>query len=196
MQNFTPGLPTRKTLVFTDNNGNRFSTEIDVNPGAPGADGTQAGAGVSSTLGLGAGDQPGVGLGWDSSGNYPFMSHGSTNNPVRSNLIGTTPGGVYQTDRGNGILETTGGKRLLYQHFFIQNAHDGTVIPFPQQFADNEVAVFLTPSPQVLSDGRWILPYVGAFGFTRSSFVLTRYFTDPSLIDNTGWVNCVAIGAI
>lgn len=44
MSDFTPGLPTQKTLVFTDNNGHQFTTDLTVNPGAPGANGDLSGA--------------------------------------------------------------------------------------------------------------------------------------------------------
>lgn len=43
MSDLTPGLPTTKTLVFVDNNGNRFTTTLEVNAGAPGAAGDPSG---------------------------------------------------------------------------------------------------------------------------------------------------------
>lgn len=150
---------------------------------------------VSGVLNLGTSDKQGLSLRFDGQLGVPSFTYGTLNSQVTSHLLGTTETGAYLTDRGNAVPEITTGKRTGFQIFTIQNARDGMVVPFPQQYADDNTVVFLSPEPQIYN-GKWIMPFVGAYAYNRANFVMTRYFVDNSLNSVSGPVHCLAIGSI
>lgn len=150
---------------------------------------------ISGNLNLTASDRAGMSLSWDGSRGLPYFTYGDQNNEARSNLLGTTENGIYLTDRGNAVPEVSTGRRTLIQTFTIQNAVDGMIVPFPQQFADDDVYVFPVPIAQI-NNGMWIMPYCGYWNENRANFTLTRYFVDSSMIRVPGKVKCIAIGSL
>lgn len=132
---------------------------------------------VSGVLNLGTSDKQGLSLRFDGQLGVPSFTYGTLNSQVTSHLLGTTETGAYLTERGNVVPEMSTGKSTLIQTFTIQNARDGMVVPFPQQYSDDDTVVFLNPEAQI-NNGTWIMPFVGAYAYNRANFVLTSYFVN------------------
>lgn len=150
---------------------------------------------VSGVLNLGTSDKQALGIAWDGQIGVPRLTYGSLNSQATCHLLGTTEAGIYLTDRGNSVPEITTGKRTAFQLFTVTDGRDGLIVPYPQQFADDNTVVFLSPEPQIYN-GKWIMPFVGAYAYNRANFVMTRYFVDSSLNSVSGPVHCLAIGSI
>lgn len=215
MSDFTPGLPTKKTLVFVDNNGNRFSTDIEVNPGAPGAGGTGGGISpnggtISGNLVLDAGNDA---TPWSVTpqnilrvGDHEAHISGQmTGEGDLQVLLGVDnyapwvfrPGKhLIFTPTGNTVVEANDSATapVLIQRFNV-TAKNGDYVAFPKAFSSDTVRVIV---PSYFDGTSFVLGGTDRQKPTdRNGFTLSKWSAGP----NPGWNNyadtmdIIAIGA-